>query len=161
MDHIRGRHEIALRRYQRAIALNPNLAYAYGHPAMTLGFLGEQDAAERYFQTAIRLSPHDPAKVFWLNGVAMAAYVKGDYKSAAQWAEQMVEENPNYPGGLRILAASYGQLGRLEEARTTAQRLLDQVPTVTISSTANQLPFKNDSDCARYSQGLRKAGLPE
>ena len=59
------------------------------------------------------------------------------------------------------LAASYAQLGRLEEARAEVQKILESDPGATIRSWGDHEPFQHRADLDHYIDGLRKAGLPE
>ncbi len=57
------------------------------------------------------------------------------------------------------LAASYAQLGRLEEARTELTEILKLDPEVTLKSWGHSQPFKNEVDSEHFFDGVRKAGL--
>lgn len=161
VDHLYGQHDAALQRFHDAIDLNASLANAYGHAAMTFGFLGKCDDVERNMNIALKLSPHDPLKPFWLNAKAMGLFIAGEYESAARVAEETVRANPDYPGGLRVLAASYGELGRTKKAEKAVERLIRAMPNVSLRKTSDQLPFSEEGDRRRYLRGLRKAGLRE
>ena len=65
------------------------------------------------------------------------------------------------PIGHRLLAASYGQLGRLKEAATELKELLLLMPGMTSDDVRKQVPFKKTRDMERYINGLRKAGLAD
>ncbi len=69
------------------------------------------------------------------------------------------QENPRFPGGHRLLAASYGQLGRINEARNAFKELLLLMPGMTVDDVRKQVPFKDPVHMERYLDGLRKAGL--
>lgn len=87
--------------------------------------------------------------------------MKGDYTLAAKWAEKSVEENAGYVGALRALAASHGQTGQLKEAKVIIDAIRKQAPDLTCAKTALRIPFRTKKDQNLYTQGLRKAGLPE
>jgi adenylate cyclase len=60
------------------------------------------------------------------------------------------------------LAATYAQLGKLEEARAEAAEVLRIEPTYTIEGAGAQInAFKRTQDAEHYFGGLRKAGIPE
>ena len=92
---------------------------------------------------------------------AAAAFVLKDHDQTIHWCRNVIEENPRFPGAYRILAATYGELGNLEEARTALEELLRQMPGLTVDATRRQVPWKRPEDAERYAEGLRKAGLPE
>ncbi len=155
-------HDVALGYYERAVAANPNEAENRALLGAALGVAGDYDAALGQFKTAIRLSPRDAHIATWYNNLAVAAFVVGQEEEAAEWARKTVQANPQLSGGYRTLGASYGNLGRLTEAKAARERLQELLPHLTITQLRERLPyFKNPDDLERYLDGLRKAGLPE
>ncbi len=146
--------------FSTALKLNENLAEAHGYLAMTLGFVGEVQKAEYHVDRAIQLSPHDPMLAFWFDAAAMAAYMAHQFELSFDWADRSVAENPDYLGGLRVLAAACGQLDRTRKANSTVAKILTFDPTLTCEATTRQLPFRNPGQADLYAQGLRAAGLP-
>jgi hypothetical protein len=61
--------------------------------------------------------------------------------------------------GSRILAASYGQLGRIEEARMYARKTLEAHPDFSLDQWKKMMPDKYAEDSEHFVEGLRKAGL--
>ncbi len=110
---------------------------------------------------AIRLSPRDPFMVYWFGHLGLAAFTKERYEDASEWGLKAIQVNPKFPGGHRLLASSYGQLGRMDEAATELKELLFLMPGMTSDDVRKQVPFKKASDIERYIEGLRKAGLPD
>src|SRR5208282_2452142 len=55
------RFDDAIAEYERALALDPNNAYAVGGLGETYALLGQYEKAIEFMDKAIRLSPHDPA----------------------------------------------------------------------------------------------------
>ena len=53
------------------------------------------------------------------------------------------------------------QLGRIEEAREVAGRLMRALPQFTVSSWSRTVPFRDRRDLLHFVEGYRKAGLPE
>jgi hypothetical protein len=68
---------------------------------------------------------------------------------------------PELLPALRVLAASNALAGRLEEAQKTMARLRAVHPTLRVSDLRGLPPLRRPEDFATYSEGLRKAGLPE
>lgn len=155
-------HEAARDYYRQAVEANPLEAENHALLGAALGVDGQYDAALRAFEAALRLSPKDFHVASWYNYLGVSAFIVGRYDQAVEWARKCVQANPDYPGGYSTLAASYGQLGRIDEAVAACRRLQQLLPKRTISQTAACLPyFKKPDDLARYLTGLRKAGLPE
>jgi TolB-like protein/Tfp pilus assembly protein PilF len=159
VDLISRRYDDAIGRLRRAIDLNPNLANAYGALGQALALSGEYDTAVEQINKAIRLSPRDPFLVYWFGHLGLAAFTEGRYDEAYEWGKKSVQENPNFPGGHRLMASSCGQLGRTKEAQAALKELLLLMPGMTIDDVRKQVPFKDSTDMERYLDGLRKAGL--
>jgi TolB-like protein len=145
----------------RALVLNPNLAWAWLYGGWAKIYLGEPEAAIERGARAMRLSPRDP-QLFMMHTVTAAAhYFAGRYPEAASWAEEALRENPDNLGALRYLAASCAMIGRQEQAQKAMARLRELDPMVRLSNLKNLITFRRREDFAKWSEGLRKAGLPE
>jgi TolB-like protein len=59
------------------------------------------------------------------------------------------------------LAGSYAQLGQLDAAQETADKVLELKPDFSIDWWRERMFFKNPADLDQYLDGLYKAGLPE
>jgi adenylate cyclase len=59
-----------------------------------------------------------------------------------------------------MLAACYGHLGRLDDARVAWAELLKVNPDFSLAQRERVLPYKNPADFQRIAEGLAKAGLP-
>lgn len=151
----------AIEHYRRAIDLNPNFAHAYGYLAIQLAYAGEPEAAMEAANNAMRLSPHDSELFHFYVAIATAHYVAGRYEEALEWARRTLRERQGVPAALRLVAASYAQLGRAGEAGAALEEVLARSPGMSLSSIKAVFHFKRPEDLARYLDGLRKAGLPE
>jgi len=155
-------HDVALSYYERAVAVNPNEAENRALLGAALGVSGDYDAALDQIETAMRLSPRDGLLASWYSNLGIAAFLADREEGAAEWARKAVQANPQFPGGYRTLAASYGNLGRLTEAETAREKLQELLPHLTIAHLRERLPyFRKLDDLERYLSGLKRAGLPE
>ena len=159
VDLISRRYDDAVRRLEGAIDLNVNLAYAYGGLGQALALSGEYEKAVVQINKAVRLSPNDPFIVYWFGHLGLAAFADARYEEACEWGRKVVRVNPQFPGGHRLLAASYGQLGRINEAATELKELLRLMPGMIAEDVRKQVTFKQVNDMERYIEGLLKAGL--
>ncbi len=66
-----------------------------------------------------------------------------------------------YTVARRLMAASYAQLGRIEDAKRVAAEFLAVVPHFGILSWSAGQPLTRPGDRERYIDGFRKAGLPD
>jgi tetratricopeptide (TPR) repeat protein len=89
----------------------------------------------------------------------MAYFMKGEYQTALEHLQQEPNLDPLYT--LTFLAATYAELGRLEEARATVQKILAGNADATLALVRSVWPFRHAADGERLISALRKAGLPE
>lgn len=161
VDLISKRYDEAISRLERAIDLNSNLANAYGALGQALALSGEYEAAVTNINKAISLSPHDPFIVYWYGHLGVVAFAHERYEDACYWGRKTIQQNPMFPGGHRLVAASCGQLGRIQEATNELKELLKLMPGMTADDVRKQVPFKRTGDMERYIDGLKMAGLKQ
>jgi tetratricopeptide (TPR) repeat protein len=147
---------------ERALVLNSNLAAAWSASGHVRIYLGEPaDAIER-FERAMRLSPLDPFAYVACAGMSAAHLFAGRYDEAISWARKATQEQPNFATAWRVAAIAYALSDRIVEAREAMTRLRELDPALRLSNLARVAPpFMRPEDLARYTEGLRKAGLPE
>jgi adenylate cyclase len=150
--------ERALAEARRMIELDPN--FAQGHAAMGLGLMYAGKAAEALesFGLAMRLDPHYPSIV--LHFLAQTEFNLGQYELAVQHLRQRIARTPGTDSSRMMLAACYGHLGRLDDARVAWAELLKVNPDFSLAQRERVLPYKNPADFQRIAEGLAKAGLP-
>ena len=145
----------------RALMLNPNLARAWRCSGFVKCYLGESEVAIEHLARAMRLNPLDPHNFLVQAGTALAHLFAGRYEEASLWAHRAVQQQPNHQSGLRVYAASNALAGRAAEARTAAARIRQVDPAFRVSALKDLIPLRRPADLLRFSDGLRKAGLPE
>jgi len=149
----RKEHEASINAYSRALALNPNDADLIADMADALAHSGRSDEAVRLLQKAMRLNPFYPDQYLWHLGGAYFNLKR--YEEAIETLSFM--HNPTE--GRRLLAASYGQLGRISEAREQADKVLEAHPNFSLEYWASIQPDKYPEDVEHFIDGLKKAGL--
>ena len=152
-----GERAVAAAAIDRALVLNPNSAHAW--MARGTVSLAEPDKAIEAFEHATRLSPLDSLRRAFLTGTGLAHLIAGRYDDALDWAERALREEPDYSGALRAKAVACAHLDRIEEAREAIRRLLQVQPWLT--TVASFLRVVPPQAQAMYTEGLRKAGVPE
>jgi TolB-like protein len=146
----------------RALALNPNVANCWQWGGMVKLWLGEPEEALVRFMRAMRLGPLNP--YLWISqlGAANAHFFVGRHNEASNWAETALQNAPDHPACLRIHAASNAFAGRPERARRSITRLLERNPRLRVSDLIEIIgPYRRAVDVAKYTEGLRRAGLPD
>src|ERR1700752_3214133 len=152
--------EVGAELIDRALGLNPNLAFGWGARAWVRVWLGEPELAIEHALRGIRLSPRDPQLHMMQTGMAFAHFIAGQYDAAVSCAERSLCGMPHYQGTLRVLAASHALAGHQEQAQSAMARMRVLNPAMHISDLVNLVPFRRPDDFARYTEGLRMAGLP-
>jgi adenylate cyclase len=155
-----ARHEIdaSIAAFERANALNPNVvSWQFG---WALVRAGDPRRAIDVINAYVRLDPfHAPFVSAFLG---LAHYMLKEYMQALPLLRDCVSRSPNLRNGYVLLAATYAQIGKLEEARAAVAEVMRIEPDYTIGGTSRLLTtFKNPADDQHYFDGLRKAGLPE
>jgi adenylate cyclase len=114
-------HEQAMAEAQRAVSLDPNYAGGYDTLAEVLNFAGRPEEALGLMETAMRLDPAYPAH--YLLTVGQAYLLTGRYEEAIAACKKALARNPHLFSAHELLALSYGELGREEEARAAVAAL--------------------------------------
>ncbi len=154
-----GRWELANKAARRAVELEPSYSDGYGMLAVTLTYLGRLDEAMAAVEQTKRLNPRFSYIILWVEGRIL--FLMERYAEAAANLEEVVARNPVFDQGHIVLAAIYGQMGRLEDAEWQADEVLALRPDYTIRSDQRFRRFPVAEHEQRYVEGLRRAGLPE
>lgn len=155
-----GQFDLGLAAIEKALALDPNSAWAWLRSGWTNNWVGNTDTAIEHFQRAMRLSPLDPMHFNALIGIGATHFVKDQYDQAIRWIEKGLHEKPDAVWTYRLLTAAYANAGRLEEAKRAVARFMEAYPGMTVSKAIDAAPPSSPL-IERTAQGLRKAGLPE
>ena len=154
-----GHHDEAVRRLERAIVLNSNLAFARGYLGVALAFSGEDAAALRHLDEAIRYSPRDPLHCIWHVAKAWASLAAGRFVETVEHARQGIETNPEFVDLYGVLAAAHGHLGEITPAAAALEQYRKCMPGLIRDDPRLERPFKRQEDRERFMGGLVKAGL--
>jgi TolB-like protein/class 3 adenylate cyclase len=146
---------------ERAIALNPNLAWAWVSSAVLHAFGGEPEIAIEHAGRALRLSPHD-TQVFVMHfTTALAHFVAGRYAEASSWAAMACREQPDHIPANCMVAAAGALTGNPAAAADAMARLRQLAPDLRIANLRERLPLRRSDHFDRWADAMRKAGLPE
>jgi len=149
--------DASIAEFERAVALNPN--YVDWRFGGALVFAGDPRRAIDVVKAYMRLDPYNFPFASGLLG--LAHYMLREYPEALAMLRDCVSRAPKIRAGHMWLAATYGQLGRLEEARGAVAEVLHLEPDYIIGRRRSTVIFKNAKDAEHYFDGLHKAGLPE
>jgi tetratricopeptide (TPR) repeat protein len=139
----------------RAIAINPSDADALAGRGNILMWLGQTDAAIDSLELAQRIDPE--LNAFDRFALSLAYYLKGRYSDSIEQAELNLQRNADARFSQVVLAVSYAQAGRRDDAARAAENVRRTDPTFDPESFGNK--FLNARDLAHLREGLEKAGL--
>jgi adenylate cyclase len=151
--------DLALASMKRVIELDPNYADGYASYTNTLNYVGRAEEAIPFMEKAMRINPHYP---FWYVYVlGQSQFLLTRYEAAIENFKIAVERNPTVAWPHKLLLASYGQLGLLDDADWEISELdaLGQSPTIKNAREAS--PIQDPAYLKLYLDGMRKGGVPE
>jgi len=153
--------------WERAIALDPNNAVAYGQLGVTLIYLGDPAAAIPLEEKRLRLNPNDPniALAYWSLG--LAHLLLGHLDEAIDLLTKARAANPRIYYIHLDIAAAMALKGYLDDAHAALAEAIRLKPT--INSMARQRARSAYTNNPAYrvlaektvDVGLRLAGMPE
>ena len=163
---LRRQDEDAEIHFRKALALNPNDTNVAAFWADVLVYLGRWQEALDWVERACAGDPFHPEWYDWWR--ALALYSARRYDEAIQAIKGLQDLDRWHHA---YLAACYGQLGRLEEARATAELFIEirtrELQERGLKAPANSLAlaqeraarYRVEADRDHLLEGLRLAGL--
>ncbi len=153
------RFDEAINATERAIAYNPNFALGHITLGTTLHYVGRSEESLKCFERALAGDPYCPD--IWLHLQAQANYQLGRYAESADLLKRRILRFPETDASRVLLAAAYGQMGLVEEAREAWRGALAVNPAYSLEQRRQVLPYKDPADFDRIVEGLRKAGIEQ
>jgi TolB-like protein/class 3 adenylate cyclase/rhodanese-related sulfurtransferase len=163
-----GRHDEAMAEIDRAIALDPNKPDNLVSKAWLQTISGQPVEGEENVRLAMRLNPAYPPH--YLRILGRALFHQERYEEAAETLERAANRQPDYAETYVRLAATYGHLGRIEEAKAAVATYNDIIAGAGSSELVVQYVagwyqetyhYKDEIYLQRLMDGLRLAGVPE
>jgi adenylate cyclase len=145
---------------QRAVALDPNSAWAWSRLGWLANYADRPQEAQENFEKALRLSPLDPMNFNIYVGLASSFQVAGDDNAAADMFLRALDERHNAFWIHRNLAPALLGAGRIEEARKSCDVLLKAYPEMTVKRFKDAMVF-SPAVLERIGKQLAELGVPE
>jgi adenylate cyclase len=153
---LQGEFEQGIAEAQRAVIIDPNNADAVGVLGKVLVAGGRYEEGIAMMKKAMRLAPR-PAT--WMFRVIGQGYLmSGRYEEAIAAFQKSIGMTPNYLMPHVWLAATYSELGRVEEAQAEVSEILRINPNFSLQGLPLEYTACKDPP-DRFFDGLRKAGL--
>ena len=143
----------------RAISLSPSFAPAIGIKGAILACNDEPDLAIPLYETATRLSPHDPFRPFWLMGVFWAYHSLQDYESALRVTTESTRIAPDNPTFWRQHAVANHMVGNTQKCQEALERYLEIAPDA-VAEDVLFIPARNKHHLQRYVDLMLEIGVP-
>jgi adenylate cyclase len=154
----------AIAEAERALETEPGNAVAIYIQGELMVKVGKPEEGLVLLKKAMRLAPYPPP--YFMHWAGHANYLAGRYEAAITEYRKVIARQPH--GNLGCISwgwliTSYMELGREEEARAEARKLLEQNLNFSIKTqiSIQKQGFKDQSIFERRIELLRKAGLPE
>ncbi len=145
---------------QRAVALDPNSAWAWSRLGWLAVYADRPQEAQVHFEKSLRLSPLDPLNFNNYVGLASAFQVAGDDNGAADMFLRALDERPNAFWIHRNLAPALLGAGRFEEAKRSRDALMKAYPEMTVRRFKDAMVF-SPAVLERIGRQLLELGVPE
>ena len=152
-----ARHEAAIVEARRALELNPNYADAYALLSSAYLFAGELEKTIELDREAMRINPAS-SLIYYIH-LGRRQYLEGRYQEAVETFLSAAAKDYAYLPSHVWLAATYAQLGDLDEAQWSADQVRTLDPDFTIDAWMDRRPYKIPGHRARLIEGLEAAGL--
>ena len=152
--------DLAFRRFEAALSINANAAPAWMWSAAAHAWMGNGPLAIEEINKAMALSPYDPLMYAYSGIAAMAYLADGQYERAIECALRSLRENRTYTSSYRQLVMALMLAGRGNDARTSARRLLELEPGLTVEGFRQRYPGSASPQADLFCDALAKAGVP-
>ena len=155
----RKQHDKAVAYGEKVLSLAPNFASMIANTAVIFFYSGRPEEAIELVKKAMRLSPYYPS--WYLPILGLSYRLTGQYEEAISALEGWRERNAKGMLPHIVLAFTYVEAGRKEDAQASVAEALKQNPKASIKGYAATIPYKDPAEIERIKASLRKAGLPE
>jgi adenylate cyclase len=152
-------YDKAIAEGERAVSLDQGSPFAAFMYSKALVYSGRPEEAIPLLEKAIRLNPLAPSPFY--NDLGLAFRLTGRLEEAAALYKKSLLRAPNDFWIHAALATIFIEMGRDEEARAAAAEVLRINPKFSIELYAKTSFSKDRSIVDKYSEALRKAGLPD
>lgn len=152
-------HQAAVEAARRTIEVHPNYADGHATLAFILSYSGQLEPALEALDRARQINPRSTGVYLGIEGRIL--FLLGRYEEALVVLENSVERNPGFDRTRLHLAATYVELGRLDDASWAVEEALNINPDLTLEVERRDALYMRQSDVEHYIEALRIAGLPE
>ena len=142
---------------KRAVELAPNSVMAQIILGYFLYSAGSTDEAIPILEKAVSCSPIPLPRA--LSHLGIVYRIARRYEEAVTVCRKLIQIKPNYIFPHLTLAATYSEMGEMEEARAEIREVLRINPKYNVKLVPKSFPWKDQNELDRLADSLRKAGL--
>ena len=151
----------AIDEFDQALKLNPNSAYLWGLSAITRLYLGQPKRALSHLNRYANMWPADPAPFFFGTARCFSLLAAGQHEAASRVGERVLAAKPQFNAVYRPMIATYGHLGKIEQAERLLGTLLEREPAFSVEwFRQSYLPLGHEY-ADHVVEGLQLAGAPK
>jgi TolB-like protein/Tfp pilus assembly protein PilF len=137
----------AILQMEECLRYNPSAAGLQFDLAKFLMNADRPEESIAHYKRAIRLNPYPTVDYF--HNFGCAYWMTGQYNEAIEVSKKGLKRNPDDMFAHMVLAVSYIETDRVEEARAAAAEVLRINPKVSLDWLAEMLPWKNEAEVDR------------
>jgi adenylate cyclase len=152
-------HDAAVEAGRRTVEVHPNYADGYAALAFVLSYAGQLEEALEAMYQAKHINPQYSHVYLAVEGRIL--FLLGRYKEALIVLEESAQRNPVFDRIQLNLAATYAQLGELDDAAWAVEQALIIRSDISLTDERRDANYKRSQDLNHYIEALRKAGVPE
>ncbi|WP_376706188.1 winged helix-turn-helix domain-containing tetratricopeptide repeat protein (plasmid) [Mesorhizobium sp. ISC25] len=146
--------------FSQALSLSASCAFVYAFGCVPVAYGGDATRAIDWGEQALRLNPLDVMNCVPQGMIGFGNFLNGRHEHAIAAGRRAVELNPGFSILHGWLAAPLARLGRIEEAKASATRLMALDPHFTIGSWSTAVGLAPEI-VDNVTDAFRMAGLPE
>jgi adenylate cyclase len=152
-------YQAAMNAIDDALALNGSSTLALGLGATILAHDGRIEQAIEYGERALRLSPRDPTAYLQLTALGIAHLAAGRFEQAVAVCNRASRSNPHFSFPVVLQTAALSSLGRANEAKILARRVLELEPHFSVAKFVRSHTGRAEI-WDQVGDALQKIGLP-
>ena len=150
----------ASKRFEEALAIDPNHALAWLMYARMHAYAGEGREAVRCASLASFLSPLDPYSYFFDSLAAMCHVVDGNLNRGYDLISRSLSANPHHISTHRAKVITLQMMGHDSQAHSAAKKLMRLEPNLTVENYLNTHPAGATAIGHNWANALKTAGVP-
>ncbi len=152
--------DLAFRRFETALRINPNAAPAWLWSAASHAWIGNGSRAIEEINRAMALSPYDPLMYAYNSVAGMAYLADGQFERAVEYGLRSIGENRTYTSSYKLLVLALMLAERESEAQVYLRKLLKLEPGLTIERYRRRFPGSANPIGEVYCDALARSGVP-